>query len=121
MKLPLHRRALDARPTRDARRWAAGTADFEESRRMSQTILITGATGHQGGATLQHLRGKGFHLRAMTRKPGSDKAKALAAEGVEVVEGDLDDAASLGRALAGAPKLSGVPHISTTCVSSLRP
>ena len=66
-------------------------------------VLITGATGHQGGATLRHLAKRGgFKLRALTRKPDSDAAKAVAAEGAEVVAGDLDDAASLERALAGA-------------------
>ncbi len=64
-------------------------------------VLVTGATGKQGGATLRHLTGKGFRLRAMTRKPGSDAAKAVAALGAEVVQGDLDDAPSLERALAG--------------------
>jgi uncharacterized protein YbjT (DUF2867 family) len=66
-------------------------------------VLVTGATGKQGGATLRHLAGqRGFTLRGMTRKPEGDAAKALAARGVEVVKGDLDDAASLERALAGA-------------------
>lgn len=69
---------------------------------MTRTILVTGATGQQGGATLRNLLGKGFALRAMTRKPGGDKARALAAEGVEVVQGDLNDPESLKRALAGA-------------------
>ncbi|HUR32957.1 MAG TPA: NmrA/HSCARG family protein [Vicinamibacterales bacterium] len=69
---------------------------------MSRTILITGATGQQGGATLHNLLGKGFTLRAMTRKPDSEKARALANAGVDVVQGDLDDAESLKRALAGA-------------------
>ena len=68
---------------------------------MSRTILITGATGNQGGATLHNLLGKGFALRALTRKPDSDKAKSLASIGVEVVAGDLNDADSLRRALAG--------------------
>lgn len=66
-------------------------------------ILVTGATGKQGGATIRHLASKGgFKLRAMTRKPDSDAAKALAKLGVELAVGDLDDAASLARALAGA-------------------
>jgi len=69
---------------------------------MSKTILITGATGHQGGATLHNLLGKGFTLRALTRKPESDKARALANNGVEVVQGDLNDVESLKTALAGA-------------------
>jgi len=68
-----------------------------------KTVLITGATGKQGGATLRHLAKRGgFKLRAMTRKPDSDAAKAVAALGAELVVGDLDDAASLERALAGA-------------------
>jgi len=69
----------------------------------NRTILITGATGQQGGATARALAGKGFTLRAMTRNPDSDAAKALAAAtGAELVKGELDDAASLKAALAGA-------------------
>ena len=67
----------------------------------TRTVLITGATGKQGGALARHLAGKGFTLRAMTRKPDSDAAEALAAAGAEIVKGDLDDAASLERALKG--------------------
>lgn len=68
-----------------------------------KTVLVTGATGKQGGATLRHLAKRGgFKLRAMTRKPDGDAAKALAALGVELVKGDLDDVASLEAALKGA-------------------
>jgi len=68
-----------------------------------KTILITGATGKQGGATIRHLAKRGgFKLRAMTRKPDGDAAKAVAALGAEVVAGDLNDAASLERAVKGA-------------------
>jgi uncharacterized protein YbjT (DUF2867 family) len=68
-----------------------------------RTILITGATGKQGGATARALSGKGFRLRAMTRKPGSDAAKAIAAStGADLVQGDLNDATSLREALNGA-------------------
>jgi uncharacterized protein YbjT (DUF2867 family) len=69
---------------------------------MGNTILVTGATGNQGGATIRNLIGKGFTLRALTRKPDSDAAKDLAKQGVEIVVGDLDDVASLERAVAGA-------------------
>lgn len=65
-------------------------------------ILITGATGQQGGAVARELLSRGHKVRAMTRNPGSDKAKALADLGAEVVQGDLDDAASLERAVTGA-------------------
>jgi uncharacterized protein YbjT (DUF2867 family) len=67
-----------------------------------RTILITGATGKQGGAVIRALTGKGFRLRAMTRKTDSAAALELASAGVELVRGDLDDAASLKAALAGA-------------------
>jgi uncharacterized protein YbjT (DUF2867 family) len=67
-----------------------------------RTILITGVTGHQGGAVAQALRGTGFRLRGLTRKPDSEPAAALARHGVDVVKGDLDDEATLRRALAGA-------------------
>ena len=65
-------------------------------------ILVSGATGHQGGAVARRLIARGFKVRAMTRKPDEEKARALASLGAEVVAADLNDAASLERALAGA-------------------
>ena len=76
----------------------------------TRIVLITGATGKQGGAVARELAGKGFTLCAMTRKPDSDAAKALAAKGVQIVKGDLDDAASLGKALEGAWGVFGVQN-----------
>jgi uncharacterized protein YbjT (DUF2867 family) len=64
-------------------------------------VLITGATGHQGGATARELVGKGFKLRGMTRKPEGEAAKALARLGIEIVKGDLNDETSLRAALKG--------------------
>ena len=75
-----------------------------------QTILITGATGQQGGAVARALRQSGFRLRGMTRKPESEHAHALERHGVEVVAGDLDDEASLRRALAGVWGVFGVQN-----------
>ena len=75
-----------------------------------RTILITGVTGHQGGAVARALKGSGFHLRGMTRKPDSEPARALAGQGVEIVKGDLDDEASLRRALSGAWGVFGVQN-----------
>jgi nucleoside-diphosphate-sugar epimerase len=60
-----------------------------------QTILITGVTGNQGGAVAQALQSSGFRLRGLTRKPESERAAVLARIGVDVVEGDLDDEATL--------------------------
>ncbi|MBV9762134.1 MAG: NmrA/HSCARG family protein [Acidobacteriaceae bacterium] len=65
-------------------------------------ILVTGATGHQGGAVLRHLKQKHFEVRALTRDPEQPKARALIDEGIEVVKGDLDDVPSIVRALDGA-------------------
>jgi uncharacterized protein YbjT (DUF2867 family) len=67
-----------------------------------KSILITGVTGSQGGAVARELVGKGFKLRGLTRKPDGEAAKQLAALGVELVKGDLDDEASLEAALAGS-------------------
>jgi uncharacterized protein YbjT (DUF2867 family) len=67
-----------------------------------RTILITGVTGKQGGSTARNLIGKGFRLRGLTRRPDSEAARAVAALGVDLVTGDLDDEASLKRALDGA-------------------
>lgn len=65
-------------------------------------ILVTGATGNQGGAIARLLLADGYQVRAMTRDPQGDKAKALAALGAQVVKGELDDPQSLERALSGA-------------------
>jgi uncharacterized protein YbjT (DUF2867 family) len=68
-------------------------------------IAIVGATGAQGGALVRAMladKSGPFAARALTRKPQADKARALAAEGVEVVAADLDDPATLGPAFAGA-------------------
>src|SRR5207248_32804 len=51
-----------------------------------RTILITGVTGHQGGAVAQALQNGGFRLRGLTRKPASEQAAALARHGVDVVK-----------------------------------
>ena len=70
-----------------------------------QIIAVVGATGAQGGGLVRAIladRNSRFAVRALTRDTHSDKARALAAEGVEVVSADLDDQASLERAFAGA-------------------
>jgi len=70
--------------------------------KRNKTILVTGATGHQGGAVLKHLRERGFPVRALTRDPDNPEARRLASPGTEVIRGDLSDTASLTRALDGA-------------------
>ena len=68
----------------------------------ARLILVTGATGAQGGALVPLLLQKGFRVRALTRNPDKPAGRQLAAAGCEVVAGDLDDEASLERACAGA-------------------
>jgi uncharacterized protein YbjT (DUF2867 family) len=68
-------------------------------------ILVTGATGRQGGAVIRHLLVRGAGVRALTRNPETPRARALAACGVSTVRGDTDDAESLRRAMRG---VSGV-------------
>lgn len=56
-----------------------------------KTVFVTGATGNQGGAVVRHLLGKGYHVKALVRKPGSPSAKSLIQENVEIINGDLND------------------------------
>jgi uncharacterized protein YbjT (DUF2867 family) len=63
------------------------------------TVLVTGATGRQGGSVVRHMLAKGWKLRALTRDPASAAAKALIDRGVEVMRGDLEDPASLEKAV----------------------
>src|SRR5512146_639841 len=68
-------------------------------------IAVVGATGAQGGGLVRAIvsdPGSGLVARALTRDVNSDKAKALARLGVEVVAANLDDIESLKRAFAGA-------------------
>ncbi len=71
----------------------------------TKTMAVVGATGAQGGglarAILRDPR-RAFAVRALTRNPDSDKARALAELGAQVVAANLDDAASIGAAFAGA-------------------
>jgi hypothetical protein len=66
---------------------------------MTVTLTVVGATGTQGGSVIDSALTAGrYRVRALTRNPSSDKAKALAARGVEVVKADLNDHASLVKA-----------------------
>lgn len=67
----------------------------------TRKILVTGATGRQGGAVVRHLLAGGFPVRALSRRPESDAARRLADSGVEVVKGDQEDRAALDAAVAG--------------------
>lgn len=73
------------------------------------TILVTGATGAQGGSVARHLLAAGkFSVRGMTRKPKSEAALALKNAGAEVVHGDMDDIESIKSAVEGCYGVFGV-------------
>src|SRR5687767_8990182 len=82
----------------------------------SRAIVVTGATGHQGGAVARHLLRAGWRVRALTRDPTSGKARALAALGAEVAKGDMGDPASLRPVFAGA---YGVYSVQNPMISGL--
>lgn len=72
---------------------------------QKKIIVVAGATGAQGGGLVRAIlndRNSEFTPRALTRDPGSDKAKALADMGAEVVQADLHDQAGLRNAFEGA-------------------
>src|SRR5215469_10777625 len=64
-------------------------------------ILVAGATGRQGGSVVRHLLQRRLAVRALVHNPHSARAKALAAQGIEIAQGDMDDPASLKKAMAG--------------------
>ena len=67
----------------------------------SRPILVAGATGRQGGSVVRHLLERQLTVRALVLRPQSDRAKALAGQGIEIAEGDMDDLASLKKAMVG--------------------
>ncbi|MGW5573750.1 NmrA family NAD(P)-binding protein [Nocardia thailandica] len=77
----------------------------------NRPILVTGATGKQGGATARRLLADGVPVRALVRDPDAPAAAALAAAGAELVRGDLDDPRSLDAAAAGARALFLIPPV----------
>ena len=76
-----------------------------------KTILVFGATGAQGGSVARNLLSRGrYAVRAFTRKSDSPAAQALRELGAEIVEGNLDDEASIRKALDGVYGVFGVTN-----------
>jgi uncharacterized protein YbjT (DUF2867 family) len=74
-------------------------ADKQNGQRL---YVVAGATGKQGGAVARSLLDRGFRVRALTRDPQKPEAQALADQGAEVAQGDMEDRSSMERALEGA-------------------
>src|SRR5512137_2963299 len=97
------------RPHLRTRRWVVEPDPNTRNRRTlmadKKIIAVVGATGQQGSGLVKAILADpsgGFAARAITRDPGSDKARELARLGAEVVAGDVDDEESLKKAFAGA-------------------
>ncbi|GME51530.1 NAD(P)-binding protein [Neofusicoccum parvum] len=76
-----------------------------------KAIVVTGATGTQGSSVVRVLLQTGeWHVRAVTRNPEGEKAKALAAAGVEVVKADYDDEEAVRTAFSGAHAIFAVTN-----------
>ncbi|WP_135852780.1 NmrA/HSCARG family protein [Halorussus salinus] len=80
---------------------------------MSETVLVTGATGTQGGAVADHLLSGDhgdFEVRALTRHPDGTAARELAERGAEVVQGDLSEKNTLRPIVEEADAVFGVTN-----------
>ena len=64
-------------------------------------VLVTGATGQQGGAVAKVLHRDGHTVRAITRNPETDQAKLLADQGIELITDDFNDSQTIVRAAEG--------------------
>jgi uncharacterized protein YbjT (DUF2867 family) len=83
-------------------------------------ILVTGATGKQGGAAARHLRERGFPIRVLTRDPDQPEARAYIGHGADVARGNLEDPASLTRALEGVYGVFSVQKLNTDVQAEIR-
>ena len=124
---------------------AVSAIDAAENDKTAKLVLVSGATGRQGGAVARELLSRGYRVRGLTRNPGSERAQELAGLGIEMVKGDFDDVDSLngatqgvygvfsvqnfwehgkkgeirqGKNLADAAKRAGVSHFIYTSVAS---
>ncbi len=72
------------------------------------TVLVTGATGRQGGAVAEQLLERGHAVIAYVRSPESPASQALAAKGARLAAGDLADAEALAKMAAEADAIFGL-------------
>lgn len=74
-------------------------------------VVVTGATGFTGGHLARFLAAQGRRVRAMVRNLRHPAAESLQKGGIEIVDGDLRDPASIERAVAGADVVYNIAAI----------
>ncbi|KAK0362587.1 hypothetical protein LTR91_001923 [Friedmanniomyces endolithicus] len=75
-------------------------------------VVVVGATGQQGGSVVKaSLHDNHYSIRGVTRNVTSETSRALTAQGVQMVEADLDNADSVLRAFKGAYAIFGVTDV----------
>lgn len=74
---------------------------MQKDTQQNRTIVVTGATGRQGGAVVRSLSAHGWKVRALVRDPAKPAAQQLAKNNIELIQGDLFTTASLEKALDG--------------------
>jgi uncharacterized protein YbjT (DUF2867 family) len=84
---------------------------MNEGRNEGRLILVSGATGQQGGAVARRLLERGIGVRALTRDPEKPEARELAELGAEVASGDLEDRSSIERVLDGVHGVFSVQQV----------
>jgi len=85
----------------DKKVFIIGVKVMQKETQQNKTILVTGATGRQGGAVVRSLSPHGWKVRALVRDPAKPPAQRLAKNNIELVQGDLFTPASLEEALRG--------------------
>src|SRR5260221_941057 len=75
-----------------------------------KTIAVTGAAGNQGGAVARRMVAEGWRVRALTRNPSKPAAQALAAQGAELMAGNMDQPEELAAAFQGADAVLSIQN-----------
>ncbi len=90
---------------------------MQKNTQKNKTIVVTGATGQQGGAVVRSLITRGWKVRALVRNPEKPAAQQLAKDNVELVKGDLFTPSSLDKALNGAYGVFSVQTFAETGIA----
>jgi len=90
------------------------------AKKEQKLILVTGATGHQGGAVFRHLRKRNFPVRLLTRNAEKPEVRGLVGKGVDVVQGNLDNPDSIRRALEDVQGVYSVQTLGDSIEAEIR-